>query len=309
MSATILLYGLDGSNPLAFLAALGTLRSLSLLWPEERVRLAWKIHDGAWRPMLQIAEPREKALICAALAKQLRPFEKHCALGIGDDLTIDAKTFGEYARQAANEAERDRTWADFASSFGCDALTRKDKNEILDTAFRTMAGAGHQHFLKSMRNICRETTAAHLEKALFSAWRYNDPLTNLSLRWDPRDDQRYALRWDDPSGDSTRAYSGSMLGANRLAIEALAFFPALPNGRTLRTTGFVEGQGQGTWFVWPIWETFIDMDVCRSLVAHEALGRTPPNRIYLAAQGVVEVFRSRRVTIGKIRSFTPAQPA
>src|ERR1700730_9297460 len=174
MSATLRLYGLDVSNPLAFLAALGTLRSLSLLWPEERVRLAWKIHGGAWRPMLEVAEPRESALICAALAKQLRPFEKHPALAIGDDLTIDAKTFAEYARQAASEAERDRTWADFAGSFGCESLTRKDKNEIFDTAFRTMAGAGHQHFLKSMRNICRETTAAHLEKALFSAWRYND---------------------------------------------------------------------------------------------------------------------------------------
>jgi hypothetical protein len=55
MSATLLLYGLDGSNPLAFLAALGTLRSLSLLWPEERVRLAWKIHEGAFRPMLQMS--------------------------------------------------------------------------------------------------------------------------------------------------------------------------------------------------------------------------------------------------------------
>ena len=309
MSATLVLNGLDGSNPLAFLAALGTLKSVSLLWPEQRAFLAWKIQDGAWRPMLKIAEPRTNEMICAALATRLQAFENHRALAVGDDLTIDAEIYGEYARQAASEAEKDRTWADFAGAFGCEALTRKDSNEILDTAFRTMAGAGHQHFLKSMRNICRETNAIHFEKALFSAWRYDDPLTNLSLRWDPRDDQRYALRWDDPSGDSTRAYSGSMLGANRLAIEALPFFPVAPDGRRLRTTGFAEGQGYGTWFVWPIWETFIDVEVCRSLVAHEALSKSPPDRTRLAARGVVEIFRSRRLTIGKIRSFTPAQPA
>ena len=33
----LVLTGLDGSNPLAFLAALGTLRGLTLAWPE-RVR-------------------------------------------------------------------------------------------------------------------------------------------------------------------------------------------------------------------------------------------------------------------------------
>jgi len=50
MSDGILLRGLDGSNPLAFLAALGTLRTLTLALPDERVRMSWEQHDGAWRP-------------------------------------------------------------------------------------------------------------------------------------------------------------------------------------------------------------------------------------------------------------------
>jgi hypothetical protein len=48
----LLLRGLDGSNPLAFLAALGTLRSLSLVLPTEQVKLAWTEYAGAYRPMI-----------------------------------------------------------------------------------------------------------------------------------------------------------------------------------------------------------------------------------------------------------------
>lgn len=48
----VLLRGLDGSNPLAFLAALGTLRMLHLSMANETVRMSWEEHEGAWRPRL-----------------------------------------------------------------------------------------------------------------------------------------------------------------------------------------------------------------------------------------------------------------
>ncbi len=45
----LLLAGLDGRNPLAFLAALGTLRSLTSTWPARQVRMSWQ-SLGGWRP-------------------------------------------------------------------------------------------------------------------------------------------------------------------------------------------------------------------------------------------------------------------
>lgn len=309
MSTKLILTGLDGCNPLAFLAAIGTLRSTSAMWPGKLVRLGWSSQGGGWRPTLEIPEAREPGVLCAELAERLRPMEKHEALAVGDNLTIPTGRFRSYAKASVVESKTDRTWADFAAAFGCDQLRKEDKDEILDTAFRTMAGAGHQHFLESMRNICHETTAAHLEKALFASWRYDDPIAKLSLRWDPRDDQRYALRWGNPSGDPTRTKSGAMLGANRFAIEGLPLFPTSPVNGVLRTTGFSERRGEGAWWVWPIWENFVDLDVCRSVLALANVQDSPLDRAPLAAAGVVEVFRSRRVTIGKIRSFTPAQPA
>jgi hypothetical protein len=38
--------GLDGRNPLAFLAALGTLRTATLTWPDLPCRMNWKQDEG-----------------------------------------------------------------------------------------------------------------------------------------------------------------------------------------------------------------------------------------------------------------------
>jgi hypothetical protein len=171
-----------------------------------------------------------------------------------------------------------------------------------------MSGAGHQNFIEFMRIIAGRTTAEHIEKALFRPWRYEDAVEKQTMRWDPADDVRRALRWRKPSGDPSRGRRGGMLGGNRLAIEGLPLLPTIPDGPGLRTTGFVaEGRG-ATYWTWPIWSDPLPVDVVRSLLAHPSL-RRDAERETLSHLGVAEVFRSRRLTIDKYRSFTPAEPA
>jgi len=55
MAHTIELTGLDGSNPLAFLAAVGTLRLTDVQFPG-RCRMGW-ISRGKWLPVLELTEP------------------------------------------------------------------------------------------------------------------------------------------------------------------------------------------------------------------------------------------------------------
>jgi hypothetical protein len=172
---------------------------------------------------------------------------------------------------------------------------------VKDTAFRTMSGAGHQHFLKFMAELARVTTAPQLEAALFAAWRYKEQ--KLSMRWDPGDDRRYALRWDDPSGDVIL----TVRGANRLAIEGLPLFPVAPVGGGLETTGFGSPIGRAVYWTWPIWEPPLPLDTVRSVLALDTLQDARPDRRELAARGIAEVFRCERITIGKFRNFTPAQ--
>ena len=147
----LVLKGLDGANPLAFLAALGTLRGLTLAWPERVVRLSWAPLD-AWRPCLHVDgdTPTEEETL-AGLESFMERRPGHRALEIGDNLTIPADEFRSQALNSAGTASpEDRAGADFIAAFGCDAVADR-QGRIQDTALRTLSGAGHQHFLRTMR--------------------------------------------------------------------------------------------------------------------------------------------------------------
>jgi hypothetical protein len=311
MTATeMILAGLDGANPLAFLAALGTLRTLDAAWPTRHVRLAWRVH-GRWTPVLHVEDACEPGEVITALQEQLRRMDGHLAFSLSmapdsapkDNLELSEEEFRTLARHAAELflEDRERTTADFAAAFGCEAVVTKE-GLVEDTALRTMRGASNQDFLKSMREIVSGTTAEHLRHALFEPWSYSD--LRPSLRWDPRDDRRYALRWRNPSPDPIF----TVRGANRLAIEALPLLPTAPQGGKLATTGFARLGTRQIFWTWPIWAPPVSRDVAASLLSLGDLQKEEPPRDDLAALGIVEIFRSQRITVGKNRSFTPARP-
>jgi hypothetical protein len=302
----ILLAGLDGANPLAFLAALGTLRTLSRALPAERVAMSWTDGGTGWRPVLTFAAGGSERLI-DLLDGQLRSAANRAAFAIGDNLNLPHPTFRSHtlcAAECVTAAEKpDREDADFLAAFGCEACVNDD-GTIEDTDLRTMSGGGHQHFLKFFRNLVAETNVSHLRRALLFTWDYADDGRNLNLRWDPADDRRYAMRWDDPSGDPIR----TMRGANRLAIEALPLLPTMPTARGLATTCFQGSSARDTRFVWPVWTTAITVDVVRALLGSTAvLEATPPAT--RRHRGVVAMYSSRRINpTPKYRNFAPARP-
>lgn len=303
----LLLNGLDGSNPLAFLAALGTLRVVN----ERKTaspgdwRMFWKQNQGYWSPVISGDVLLEKEELIQIIMSEPRKMENHpVKLFPYDDLKINCDDFYHVAHDVQNKATLvDRRYADFISAFGCESLpvSERDTN-IQDTALRTMSGSGHQHFIGFMRELLVNTKPEHLQSSLFDPWQYSDP--KPSLRWDPLDDRRYALRWKEPSGDPIR----TMRGANRLAIEALPLFTTSPTERQLHTTGFSQGRDKAILFTWPIWETPSSIDTVRSLISFDELQKPLPNRESLLARGVVEIYRSQRITNGKYRNFTVATP-
>lgn len=309
MSYSIELAGFDGNNPLAFLAALGTLRTLTLAWPDANVRLSWYL-DGAWHPILHATHPLQQASLVDALCVELQRMKSHPALDLGDNLGVPPSVFYKYAQRAqATASLSDRRWADFAAAFACEGTTTRDSKKqqvVQDTALRTMSGAGHQDFLAVARNIVNSTTPRHLERALFQPWQYDDPVEKQTMRWDPIDDIRYALRWRDPSGDPVRKKRGSMLGANRLALEGLPLLPTIPVGSVLHTTGFSGRGSRDTFWSWPIWQAPLSLDTTRSLLSLRELQLSVPPRRMLVRMGVVEIYRSQRLTVLKFRNFAPA---
>ena len=311
----LLLSGLDGANPLAFLAALGTLRGLTLAWPERSVCLSWTLPD-TWRPCLHVdgdTPGEEETLDGLEAFMQMRP--GHEALEIGDNLTVPTANFRTHARNAALAASpspKGRSTVDFMAAFGCDLVESADrKGQIQDTGLRTMSGTGHQHFLKTMRDLAEKAGRSKLQQCLFGSWERKDP--QLSLRWDPEDDRRYALQWKNPSDDKVsvkgeKSGAPTEWGANRLAFEALPLFPVMPVLRGVQTTGFSGTRSRNTFWTWPIWDVPVGLDTLRSLLALPELQSRTIDHERLGAMGIRQVFKSRRITIGQYRNFTPSTP-
>jgi hypothetical protein len=298
MNHSIELCGLDGSNPLAFLAALGTLRVVS---KELDARVSWAARGGAWRPVIHINSPLNQDEFVQRLHSDLSSSSPRPELSRFDDLKLAPTEYRSFLFDAVKSASQvDRQWADYGAAFGSEIVF--DDMTIQDTALRTMSGAGHQHFVKFMRILILETKPEHLLSALFQPWQYEDE--GPSLRWDPADDRRYALRWHEPSGDPIH----TVRGANRLAFESLPLLPTMMIGRQLHTTGFHGTGARTTFWTWPIWAQPAGIDVVRSLLSVQELQKPDPDRPQLEGLGIAEIYRSQRLTIGKYRNFTRAQP-
>ena len=301
MREPVTLEGLHAASLLGYLAAMGTLVAVA----EERSstpRLAWCRHGGQWTAALwDLPDTLDRERLPEWLAPRLQVLGARPPVLFAKDLSVSGETFRQQAQQAAERAALgDRTDADFVAAFGCDAVVDKT-GQIRDTSFRTMSGAGNQHFLESMKKLAELTTAADLVHALFEEWAYTDE--QPSMRWDARDDRRYALRWKNPSGDPPR----TVRGANRLAIEALRLLPTAPVGKGIATTGF--HRDAGNHFTWPIWQSPLSAEAVRSLLGLASLEAKDYAQVSeLQARGVVELYRSTRRTVGKYVIFTPAVP-
>ncbi len=306
----LLLAGLEGGNPLAFLAAVGVLRVVTLTHPEWVPTMTWRQARGGYRPVLTLAGPLETGQFLEDLGRDLAALIPAEAFVRWDNLGVPLGEYRAYALDAAAAAERgNRAWADFAAAFASEVVASRGakKDAVEDTAFRTLSGSGHQHFLATMRNLIEATTADQLRRALLLPWDYADPMPNSTLRWDPADDIRHALQWRNPSKDPSRKIGGTMAGATRLAIEALPLMPSVPVGARLDTTGF-RGRGRrDTFFTWPLWDGPIGLDTCRSVLAMAELQEERPSTGVLRERGILAVFRSQRITEGKYRNFTPAR--
>ena len=311
----LLLSGIDGSNPLGFLTAVGALRVLddALSGP---VRLGWRLHRGSWKPVLAGCGS-DVGDICDAVLDELKkspttvfdigkenrngknsnkfPFS-HCRF---------ARELKDGQKKALPSRRRD---VDFLASFGTELYPDVKKDEFQETRFRMVRSgdSNKQGMLFYAKANLDAVKRSHIERALFDSWDYRDG--GFGLRWDPIEDRDHALLWSDPSASGAADGSGVMLAANCLAVEALRCFPTFAIGEQARTTGF-HCEGQAPCFVWPIWTPGVSVETLRSLLALSHLHERPLRRPSLLARGIEEVYCSRRIPQNKYYSnFEPARP-
>ena len=312
----LLLSGLDGSNPLGFLAAVGTLCILDDAFAGS-VRLGWRSVHGSWRPLLVGCGSDERE-VCEAVLQALKNAST-AVFDIGRERR-NGKEFNKFpfahdrfVRKLKDWQDKagpsDRRDLDFLAGFGTELYPDAKEGVFQETGFR-MVRAGdsnRQGMLFYAKAIHKGIDHQQIERTLFQPWDYRDE--GYSLRWDPIEDQAYALRWKDPSRSSVADGPGTMSAANCLAVESLRCFPTFAVGRRSHTTGFHGTKGEGIRFVWPIWTSMVDIETLRSLVALRDLHESPLPRPALLAKGIEEVYYVRRVQPNQYYSnFAPAQP-
>jgi hypothetical protein len=304
----LVLTGLDGKNPLGFLAALGVLDAATRATGkgEPAPTLAWR-SLGTYRPVLAGGPDREGLL--ALLAEDLASFRDEPAIALrypkGDadggaeahDLKPRPERFAAYLRSLVDRGARRSL--DLAAAFATDVAVDNNGNAKPTALHFT---AGQQEFLRMVGDLAQNVAPADLEEAVFGPWRYARPLPVLG--WDGATSRDYALRATDPSKDKKLGVPG----ADWLAFRGLPFVRVAPVGDRVETTGCHGGWKTGA-FRWPLWTVPLTAPVVRSLLSSPEVFECDPAT--LSARGVDVVLESgiRRSDQGGYGSFTPARVA
>lgn len=257
------LEGVDGSNPLGFLAALGLLRVI----PGAKLGFS---DNGSFRAFVDgldsskselgrlISDDAKAAEDCrapwrfaytkAATKKQgpqevadLKPppddFKKFLAICIDDWL------------KGRDEA------AAYATAYATDVAV-DGKGNTKPTAFHFTAA--QQTFLGAVEGIRASVTQEWVEKSLFEG---HAERPGSNLRWDPGSERNWALMANDPSGDGTRVDAP----LEWLAFRGLPLLPSFPRGTRIITTGVV-GRGSDMTLTWPLWTVPGSQQTIRSVL-------------------------------------------
>lgn len=306
MRAGLSLDGLNGGNPLGFLSAIGCFSVACDVWPE--ATLGWETRLGAWHPVLNACAQDVGQFIDKideGLAR--RPMD---AFTVNKKLPYPVSDFRLALEGAQKEAfEGRRRNADVLCGLGDENYA--EEGVFQETALRMVrsgdaAGQGLPAYAISIR---ASVTRDELRRALFSNWDYTD--SAFSLRWDPIEDQSYALRFDNPSTSKDRNAPRTVNGANALALEALTLLPVFCMGRQARTTAFLIEKKPRS-FTWPIWTGQVRLETVRALLGMASLLVAAPSedtRQEWYRRGIAEVYRASIVAPNQYyRNFSPGVP-
>lgn len=302
------LTGLDGKNPVAFLAALGVLAVTSDAAEGPAPRLVWR-GSGTLHPVL--VDGPDRAALIDLLRADLASFRDEPALGRmryakggegppAHDLKPPPDFLVGYLRDLVTG--RSRRSLGFAAAF-CSDVAVDGNGNAKPTALHFTAG--QQELLTMVDDLLAEgtgVTGEDLEEALFGPWRYHRQLPVLG--WDNSSARDYALRAGDPSKDKKLGVPG----ADWLAFRGLPFLRIAPVGDRVMTTG-CRGEWKTGALRWPLWSAPLTRSVVAALLTSPELFEADPR--VLAGRGITVVLEAaiRRSEQGGYGSFAPARVA
>lgn len=281
------LKGVNGSNPLGFLATLGLLRIV----PDAKLGFC---DDGSYQPFvegLQLNKPGLAALVfedAKAAEDDTAPwrftYTKPATKKRGEQVVADLKPppkdprFAAFFKRCLDEwlSEKDEGAA-YAAAYFTDIAVDNNGN-TKPTAFHFTAA--NQTFLSQVESIRASLTQEWVEEALFNG---RAERNGSNLRWDPASERNWALMAEDPNKEGTRVNAP----LEWLAFRGLPLLPSFPQGSRIVTTG-VSGRGDDMTFTWPLWSVPASMYTARSVLQVDWTG----NGRERAARGIFAICSS-----------------
>lgn len=303
-----LLAGLEGTNPLGFLAALGV--QVAFAGEDEQQHLWWS-DDITPRAVVDeefsVERIADQALRVFARWEQspaVNPTRLDgSAMPKGDELKFGPSDIRDYLHMnLVDRVDHGDTGGALTSALVAEgSLDKQGAAKPSDLYFT----AGQQKFLDTTRKILRGATRESIAGGLAGPWNYESELP--SLGWDVVDDRVYALRANNPSPEKKLTNPGP----EALAVLGLSLHPVFAGKERTLTQGC-----SGTWkrghYSWPLWHRPASLHAVRALLAHAydhpaAMDR----RIWFQTWGVGTILRSpiRRSSQGGYGTFGPPEVA
>lgn len=321
----LVLTGLDGSNPLGYLAGVGVLEALATQLDD--VRLTWR-NVGGWRPVVTGVDSMP-ALVEAVLddasgarAEGLLAFRSVKVEKNGPRVVQKFSTSGSVVRRwLRDHVDGGRVGiANDALGLVCpDAFEAEDEKKVPSPEQLAREGIGfdpqiplhwyaqptpfdftsrNAQFLDQLRIIRDGLTAEVIAADITSGLGANAPRI---MGWDPLTETPYAL------------FAGASV-ASRPAAEWLAFrgmccYPLSADGSRVRMAG-MKGRRKAGRFRWCLWTAPLSPQMVRTVVAGPWLGDGSEASRERSARGVAALFEVQlaKDATGYAGVFTPSAP-
>lgn len=294
------LSGLEGTNPLGFLAALGV--QTAFAGEEEQPCLRWSedvTPHAVVDHRFSVERIAEQALAVAVRWKgspALNPARPDgTRMPKGDELKLSPDDITAYLhRRGPIKAGGDLAAALLAE----DSLDNQGVAKPSDLYFT----AGQMKFLGMARTILSEVGREEIMEGIVGPWNYASHLP--SLGWDVVDDRVYALRANNPAPDKKLTNPG----AETLAILGLSRHPVFA-GRERTLTQGCSGTWKSGYYSWPLWRKAATPSAVKSLLAHACDGALASRHGWYRSWGVFTILRSpiRRSSQGGYGTFGPPE--
>lgn len=287
---TVDLRGIDGSNPLGLLAALGAL-SLATDSFGDRVAMYWGRSEIAWHPTIQALDGLTEEAVIEGIVGAHQARDLDLELGWSADvMNLDRRDVRELLLKRMDRASAAAA-AMVAACAGELPPRRRDQSLAPYTPFRLIPRVGRARFLATALALSRSEDSADLiAEALEGPWRYRKA---NSLRLDPGAPlASRAYTAEAPTHFGPLGVPGAML----LAIVGLRYFPLMLSRGRSACRGF--GDSRSRTFVWPIWDEPLSEASTRLVLGHPELHVEDPDGALLRRHGVVARMIARRVRIG-----------